>query len=95
MTRMLGNSRPSWCSHCHAPPGPDCPDRGETTRQAKCRERREVRQELLDLAEDAMHAGIPLLAYLDAAASVRLDREGDGQTFSLESIHDDEEETDG
>lgn len=40
-----------------------------------------------DSTDDAIQAfalGVPLWAYLDAAASVRLDREGDGQTYAIE-----------
>ena len=43
--RMLGDMRQSWCRHCRAQPGPDCPDWGHSTRGAKRREQRAVRDE--------------------------------------------------
>lgn len=42
---MLGDVAPSWCPHCHCPPGPDCPDAGKTTRAAKRAEQRRLDHE--------------------------------------------------
>ena len=54
------------------------------------RERREtVRDMLAELAEAGVFVSPWMLS--EAAASVRLDREGDGQTFALETTTDPEE----
>ena len=49
MTRMLGRTTPAWCPHCNAPPGPDCPNVGASTRQAKRREQQQTRRDLASL----------------------------------------------
>jgi hypothetical protein len=41
--KMLGRKNPSWCPVCHAPAGPDCPNRGKTKRQTKRIENRQWR----------------------------------------------------
>ena len=48
MRKMLGRKIQSWCPHCHATPGPDCPDKGKTKRQAKRIENKEWRRDYLD-----------------------------------------------
>lgn len=48
MPRMLGRVHPPWCPHCHAPPGPDCPRRGKTPRQARRAELRQLRREITE-----------------------------------------------
>lgn len=52
MTRMLGRVQPPWCPHCNGEPGPDCPDIGADTRQAKRREDRDVQRHIDQERED-------------------------------------------
>lgn len=52
MARMLGKMRPSWCWTCNRPPRIDCPDHGKTTREAKVRERAEVRKMVRNMEGD-------------------------------------------
>ena len=46
MPRMLSRMRPPWCPHCHASPGPDCPDVGRDRKRQRAVERREIATEI-------------------------------------------------
>lgn len=39
---MPGRVNPSWCPHCRATPGLDCPDTGRTPRQVRRTETRDT-----------------------------------------------------
>lgn len=40
--RMPGRYAQPWCPICHAPSGPDCPDRSRTPKQTRARLKREL-----------------------------------------------------
>jgi hypothetical protein len=46
--RMPGRASPSWCPVCHAPPGPDCPDRGKSPRQVRRALQRDLAREIAE-----------------------------------------------
>lgn len=46
--KMLGRKNQPWCPHCHAPPGPDCPNKGRSKRQVKQIENRAWRKDYED-----------------------------------------------
>lgn len=46
VTRLLGRLYPPHCPVCRLSPGPDCPDKGRTRRQAKRAEERQTRREI-------------------------------------------------
>jgi hypothetical protein len=56
---MLGRLHSSHCPACRGVPGPDFPDIGKSTRQAKCAERRRAREDILnELVRDAEDSGL-------------------------------------
>lgn len=56
--RMLGRAHPSWCPSCRAPAGPDCPDTGKSTREAKRAEKQRVDRLLDEMVRESAELGL-------------------------------------